>query len=300
MVDVIPRVPRATHGSPDSPLRIGNVEIPCYVLENGTRLITQSGMLNAIHMKSLGGTKNERYRLARFVSGKSLKPFVANELLHATQHPMLFTPPVGRRIAFGYAAPILVDLVCAVVDAADAEALRAMQQHIVEQCRILLRAFAKVGIIALVDEATGYQKDRDAQELHRLLGLILRDEFSRWSKRFPDEFYRQMFRLRGWPYDIHKGPRKAGELTYDCIYAKLPVGVVQELRERNPDDEHNRRKQKLHQWLTDDLGHTLLDRLMHTNLTLMQVSETWDEFMLRLHKVVPTPDALEQLGIVHG
>lgn len=298
MVDLIPRVPRATHGSPDSPLRIGNIEIPCYVLDNGTRLITQSGVLNAIHMKNRGGRNNQRYRLARFVSGKSLQPFVSQDLLHCTQHPMLFTTPVSPQIALGYAAPILVDLVCAVVDAGDAGALRAVQYHIVEQCRILLKAFAKVGIIALVDEATGYQKDREAQDLHRLLGLILRDEFARWSKRFPDEFYRQMFRLRRWPYDIHKGPRKAGELTYDCIYAKLPAGVVQQLRARNPDDDNNRRKQKLHQWLTDDLGHKLLDRLMHTNLTLMQISETWDEFMLRLHKVVPTPEALEQLGIV--
>src|SRR5262245_8032966 len=36
-------VPRATHGSPDRPLRIGNIEIECYVLADGTRVLSQAG-----------------------------------------------------------------------------------------------------------------------------------------------------------------------------------------------------------------------------------------------------------------
>ena len=292
-------IPKATHGSPDAPLRIGHVEIPCYVLNNGTRVIVQNGMMSALGMSQGSAGKHGSDRLTGFLQGKRLSPFVSRAIYDVIQNPIRFLTP-RKSTAYGYEATGLVDVVCVVVDAADAGVLHPIQYHIAVQCRMLLKAVAKVGIIALVDEATGYQRDREAQDLHRLLGQILRDEWARWSKRFPDEFYRQMFRLRRWPYDIHKGPRKAGELTYDCIYAKLPARVVEELRARNPDDDHNRRKQKLHQWLTDGLGHTLLDRLMHTNLILMQTSDTWDEFMLKLHKVVPTPEALEQLGTVHA
>jgi len=38
--------------------------------------------------------------------------------------------------------------------------LQSQQMHIAEQCEILVRGFARVGIIALVDEATGYQDYR--------------------------------------------------------------------------------------------------------------------------------------------
>src|SRR5712692_10382868 len=40
-----PRLVKATHGSPDRPLRIGDLEIPCYVLEDGRRVLVQRGMM---------------------------------------------------------------------------------------------------------------------------------------------------------------------------------------------------------------------------------------------------------------
>jgi hypothetical protein len=60
----------------------------------------------------------------------------------------------------------------------------------------LLRAFATVGIIALVDEATGYQEVRKRNELQQILEAYLKDEFAPWTKKFPDEYYKHLLRLR--------------------------------------------------------------------------------------------------------
>src|SRR5438309_7012388 len=49
-------VAQATHGSPDSPLRIGEVEIPCFVLEDGRRVLAQRGMITALGMKPGGSS----------------------------------------------------------------------------------------------------------------------------------------------------------------------------------------------------------------------------------------------------
>src|SRR4029077_17306171 len=119
---------------------------------------------------------------------------------------------------------------------------------------VIIRAVAKVGIIALVDEATGYQDIRHREALQAILDRYLRREFAAWAKRFPDEFYKELFRLRGWKWE---GPGKSGHAvahaTNDLVYARLAPDLLAELQLRNP-RENNRRKAKHHQWLTDDIG----------------------------------------------
>lgn len=49
------------------------------------------------------------------------------------------------------------------------------QQTVINRCDIIVRALAKVGIIALVDEATGYQEDKNRakDELQKFLKSFL-------------------------------------------------------------------------------------------------------------------------------
>src|SRR5579871_4839940 len=65
-------VPRAICGGPDRPLRIGDVEISCYVLENGKRIIHQRGMVSALGMSRGGSSRGGGDRLAHFVAQRSL------------------------------------------------------------------------------------------------------------------------------------------------------------------------------------------------------------------------------------
>ncbi|MDE2256116.1 MAG: hypothetical protein KGL42_17885, partial [Betaproteobacteria bacterium] len=146
-------LPQATHGSADHPLKLGDAEISCYVLNDGTRVLSQRGVIGALGMaRGSGGTNSGGDRLAGFFGGKGISPFVTNEMRDAIQSPIRFRS--GGGVTFGYPATLLADICDAVLSARRAGALQTQQKHIAQQAEILVRGFARVGIIALVDEAT--------------------------------------------------------------------------------------------------------------------------------------------------
>jgi hypothetical protein len=217
---------RATHGSPEKPLRIGTtIAIPCYVLEDGRRVLAHAGMLTALDMVAGGIGNAGSNRLANFITSKRLRPYIPSRLARSILQPILFRAPRAGRFAYGYEATVLADLCDAILEARKRLALEERQRHIAERAEVLVRAFARVGIIALVDEVTGYQADRDRDALHKILAAYVSPELLPWAKRFPDEFYQHMFRLRGWTFDPQhgpRGPRLAGLLTVQLVYDKLP------------------------------------------------------------------------------
>lgn len=284
---------KATHGSPERPLRIGDIAIPCYVLENGQRVIAENGLIVAMDM----GRGGAGYRLGNFAMGKSINPYITPALARAISQPIRFQPPQGGHRAYGYEATVLADICQAVLAARKAGVLRPSQQHIADRCEILLQGFSRVGIIALVDEATGYQHDRDREALHKILAAYISPDLLPWAKQFPDTFYEQLCRLRGWRYHpSYKGPRYIAQLTNHLVYEKLPPGVLDELRRLNPPVRQGyRRKYRLHQFLTDNIGHPHLEKHLLQVLVLLRVSESWEQFETLFHRVFP-PTEMPALG----
>lgn len=294
------QLPKATHGSADRPLRIGNAEIPCYVLEDGMRVLSQRGTLGSLTLsQGSSPTGAGGDRLARFVQGKGIFPFVSNELLAMIESPIRFRHSGGGGTAFGYPATILPDLCDAVLAARNARALQKQQLRIAQQCEELVRGFAKVGIVALVDEVTGYQEDRDRDELHRILALYLAEERLAWAKRFPDEFYKQIYRLKSWvwPPKGRAKPQILGHITNDIVYDRLPPGVLDELRNRNPTlEETRRRKWRHHQFLSQDFGQPDLGDHLLQVIAVMRVSRTWDGFKRSFDEAFPKPGTQIELA----
>ena len=148
-------------------------------------------------------------------------------------------------------------MVCQVfIDAYRAGAITKGQEHIADKCQLLMGGFARVGIIALVDEATGYQAERDRDELEKILAFYVNPELLPWTRRFGQAFYQEAFRLHGWTYRPPqvKKPMMLAKFTDDTIYKQLPPGVRDELRRKNPPNEKGRRRFKNFQFLTADVG----------------------------------------------
>ena len=184
-------------GTPDRPLIIGDVEIPCYVLEDETRVLSQGGFLTAIGRaeKAKGGYGAKRVRVDKppsFLAAKNLKPFISNELIRSTK-PIPFRSP---RLGYGYRAELLPQVCEVYLRARDSGCLLSSQEHIANRSDILMRGLATVGIIALVDEATGYQQLREERALATILEKFIAKELQPWTKTFPYEFYKQIFRLK--------------------------------------------------------------------------------------------------------
>lgn len=282
------RTIKASYGSPSTPLRIGEIEIPCYVLEDGRRVIVMTGMISALGMSPGSASSGETDRLAQFAATRAIQPRISADSWDRLRDPVRFTATNGRP-AKGYEATLLADICDAVLDARQAGELHYQQEHIAARCEVLVRAFARVGIIALVDEATGYQEARQRFALQKLLDKYLRLEYARWAKRFPDDFYRHIFRLRGWDFDetTSKRPGAVAQYTKDIVYKRLAPGILTELEERNPKGSTGRRKAKHHQWLTEEVGHPALESHLTGVTALMRAASNWTQFQRMLDRAYP-------------
>ena len=271
--------PRATH---KGVLIIGDLEIPCFVLDDGRRVISGRGMTAAIGMKGRG------QGIARISSHRIFKPRKNNDLVMAINNPIRFTG--AGRAGLGYEATVLQELSAAILEARDLGYLKSEQEVRYGQfAEILIRAFSRIGVIALVDEATGYQEIRDRKALQEILDQYLLVERAKWSKRFPDDFYKQMFRLRGWEWQGMKvnRPSVVGRYTNDFVWDRLAPGIRKELERLNPKTDKGTRLTRHHQWLTDDIGHPALQSHLSGVLALMRASSGWDQFKRMLQRAYP-------------
>jgi hypothetical protein len=291
-------IKQATHGSEDHPLKIGDVEIPCYVLEDETRVLSQRGVIAGLAMSSGTGAGGGSDRLSVFLSGKSLAPHVTKELVVLMGSPIRFRTPLGGNLAYGYPATILADICDVVLSARKAGDLHKQQEHIAERCELLIRGFARVGIIALVDEATGFQRDRAKDALSKILEAFIAKELQPWLRTFPADFYEQMFRLRGleYPDATVQKPRYFGVLTNDVVYDRLAPGVLDELKKINPKSDTGRRKTKHFQWLTSNIGYPKLREHLGAVVATMRLSSDWHDFKAKLDKNYPRQGKPTQLS----
>ncbi|SET67015.1 P63C domain-containing protein [Stenotrophomonas indicatrix] len=279
-------LPKATHGSADHPLRIGDAEIPCYVLEDGTRVLSQRGMVAGLGM-TYGSGQGGADRLTGFAVGKGISPFINNEMMLLIQNPIRFRHNSGGGVAFGYPATLLADICDAVLEARKAGKLQKQQEHIAHQAEVLVRGFARVGIIALVDEATGYQRDRERNALAKILEAFVAKELQPYVKTFPADYYENLFRLRGLPYPPEKAqykPQYFGVLTNDVVYERLAPGLLKELKNQAAKDE---KKARLHQRLTSEVGHPKLREHLASVVTIMKLSSTYPDFIQKMDAIHP-------------
>lgn len=293
---------QAVCGSPERPLRIGDQEIPCYVLEDGTRVLTQGGFLEALGRHPKANTRPEELeegggRVPPLLQGKALKPFISAELLEKSK-PIVFRTPQGAR-ASGYRAETLPELCNVYLSAREAGILPKNQEHVARQAEILVRALAHVGIIALVDEATGFQDIRARDALARILEEYIASELQPWVKTFPDDFYRELFRLRGLDFrrDKVQRPQWFGVLTNDVVYRRLAPGVLEELKRVTPKTESGRRKHKFHQHLTPNRGYPTLREHLGSVVAIMKLSDSWEDFQEKLDRIHPRYREVTQLPL---
>ena len=276
-------------GAPDRPLVIGDIEIPCYVLEDETRVLSQGGFVRAIGRT--GGPKSvaqdDLFKLPVFLQPQNLTSFISDDLATSSK-PIQFRPVTGGMVAVGYRATLLPEVCKVYLEARSAGILRRGQLHIAERCEILIRGLATVGVIALVDEATGYQDIRAKRALATILEKFIAKELQPWTRTFPYEFYQEIARLKEWPqlYSI-KRPSVIGHYTNDIVYDRIAPGVLEELQRVNPMLPTGRRKNRHHQWFTPDPGYVKLNQHLAAVTALMRAAPNWTAFQRGLQRAFP-------------
>lgn len=284
-------------------IKIGDMTLACCVLEDGRRLISE----NAIN-SNLGSSGGKTYRLRDtvginsdggplplFLASKALHPFIYKVFDGADLLPVDYSDK--DKMARGFEASILPKVCEVWLQAAESGTLQSSQKSRVKKAEILIRGLARVGIIALVDEATGYQKDRARDALAKILEAFVAKELQPYIKKFPAEFYEEMFRLRGLPFDPTsvKRPPYFGHLTNDIVYRRLAPGVWLDLKAKAKKNAEGRPTHQLHRLLTPDVGDPRLKDLITKVVTVMQLSDQWPDFKAKLDRVAPAFDETLQL-----
>lgn len=269
-------------------LKLGDFSIPCYVLENGTRVISGRGIQQSLKIVE---NKNSGTKIGLILNNLTLKPFIFRNLDPAHFEPLECYDGVLK--INGYEATVLVDICDGMLEARKHIELTDRQKIIADQCEVLVRSFAKVGIISLVDEATGYQYDRERFELQKILNAYISDEILKWQLTFTDDFYKNIYRLWGLsfvPKYIRNKPSFIGKLTSKYIYELLPQGVVDKIKEKTGKTSKGNWKYKWHQSLTPEIGREHLKKQIIEVTTLMSISKTkeqFDELFQLKYKTVP-------------
>lgn len=261
-------------------LSVGNVDIECYVLDDkeNTRVLSATAVFKAFGRPRKGinnRLKINGTKLPPFMASKSLEPLINQEIMKRTNLIEFYVGDVKKT---GYNAELLPDLCALYLDARRHKVLTKSQLPIAEKAEMLLEAFAKIGIIALIDEATGFQHDRKKDALKLLLERYIEQALQKWVKTFPDAFFNELDRLYKNDKTVSRHrPMYYGKFINEYIYKPLENGYVKAgLDEKNilPD---GKRKARFHQWLTS-LGRTQLTLQLGRIIGVMELSSDINAF----------------------
>ncbi len=279
---------RATHGSNKTPIRLGLLEIPCYVLEGDIRVLSGRGIQKALGSKSASGQW-----LKGFVNNKTIAPFFSAGVLDNLNTPIRFIRPDAggsQSITYGYEATLLIDIIDAIIDANIAGVYN--DPNIVASANVLSKALKRVSIIALVDEATGYQNERVKNALEIILNKFILAEAKKYEVTFPLQLYKEWFRLNNWEWkeeNAQKRPGVLGTWTNDLIYRRMAPGLLEELERKNPKNQKGYREHKHFEFLTDEVGEPRLREFFGGLIALARATTTWRKYMEMVNRAYPPP-----------
>ncbi len=273
-------------------LNFGDVRISCAVLEDGTRVLVNRSMATAIGVKGGGQhwelKKHKSAELPEYISAGYLQPFISDDQRKKLYKTIAYEGKGGKE-TYGIEASILPEICDVWIKFGKNSAhLSPKKLRNAEKAYVMLKAFATVGITALVDEATGYQEVRDKQALAKILDAYLQDYARKWSKTFPDEFWDKLLKIKGYSsYIGMKRPSFVGHWVNDIVYDRLAPGVRARLKVVNPVTKSGHRKYKHHSHLTDDHGLPELKRLLSNVMVLMDAAANKTEFERLLNRSLP-------------
>lgn len=267
-------------------LEMGGISFPVHVLNNGKRVIVQREIVRLL-------TGNKKGGLDRYFRASNLSKFVPRKFVDKTLDQVTIKFMSGSTLAYGYDATDLIDICDMYLNAREAGKLLPNQEHLATQAEIIIRSCAKVGIIALIDEATGYQKVRAENALRLKLQAFIAEDLQEWAKQFPDEFFYELARLENVHYSPRGRPLRWGRYIMTFVYRAIDKDVAIELKRRTP---HPHKGENLHQWL-QVYGKDKLKAQIYQVLGIMKTCKNIDEFKMKFKNVFQK-EPFEQLSFL--
>lgn len=258
-------------------LTLGPIEVECHVLNDGRRMIAQREVVRLLSGgRDSGNLQAYLDRLPTIPKG-----FLAGRTVQFQVPPNM--------TATGFEGTLLVEICDAYLEARDRRLLHRQQAKLAVAAEAILRASAKVGIIALIDEATGYQEVRAKRALQLKLQAFISEELQEWARMFPEEFWLELARLEGIHYSARHRPLRWGRYVMMFVYDAIDADVGKELRKRNPNPRFLRNH---HQWMKK-WGRDKVQAQVAATVAVMKLCTDMTDFRRKFTKVFAKTRQLE-------
>lgn len=281
------------------PLPIAGTELQCAVLDDETRVLSASSIFTAFGRPRKGINSRMEItgiKIPPFLASNNLRPYLTEDILKRLE---LITYDDGGKVKSGYNAELLVDMCEVYLQARRDDKLIESQFKLAIQAEILQSAFARVGIAAIVDEATGYQKVRSNDALRLLLVRYVAEGLQKWMKTFHDSFFHQLDRLYGNEKTTSRArPMYYGKFINKYIYDPLENGYIKtELDKLNITDE-GKRKARFHQWLNVDGRDSLIRQIsrVEARMELFPNIEAFKQAEIRQKAISVAPYLFDEMN----
>lgn len=267
-------------------VKLGEKNIPCAVLVDNnnkpTRVFIEREIVGLL-------TGNKKGGLDRYLQPKNLQPYVPKKFLGGVKSSVIKFKLNGRD-AHGFIGTDLIDICKMYYDARKDKKLLQSQEHLADIAEMIVFAFAKTGVDAVIDEVTGYQDIRVKGALQEILNQYLLDEAKKYQVTYPIELYKQWFRLNNWEWkeqNAQKRPSVIGKWTNKYIYERIAPNILQELERKNPKNDKGYREYKHFQFLTDEVGEPKLREFFGGLIALARATSSWRKYTELVERAYP-------------
>jgi hypothetical protein len=251
-------------------VKIGDMDIECHVLSDERRVFTQREVVRVLsHGRESGNLSRYLERNPLYTNQFSAGPAID------------FRVPGSPNIGNGHEATVLIEICELYLEARRQKLLKASQLKLAIQSEIIMRSCAKVGIIALIDEATGFQQVRKKRALQIKLQAFIAEEMQEWAQMFPPEFWFELARLEGIHYSPKNRPLRWGKYIMAFVYDSIDKDMGKAMRTINPDPSKGKND---HQLLTDFGRQQVHDQIQRV-VTIMKLCENMKDFRQKFDRV---------------
>lgn len=292
--ETAPQIPRATHGGK---LHIGDAEFDCFVVViDGVveRVITQASALRHLGKVPNGTEVRKNAMIPNVAILTSIAEDIRSRLPVSVAsgirriEPLVCAHPHTNKTINGYRAEDLIEFCDLVLEADDADVLFGGQGALARRASRIIRGCARIGVAALVDEATGYQTERGPEDLRRAIDRYLAETPNEYERRFPREFFELIATLRGWRFDPSNPAAGFAYVIREYVYGRMLPGVVEAMDSMNPMDETTGlRARKHHQHLTHEDGVRVLMKHLDQLIVFARMARSWHDFVRDVDRYAP-------------
>jgi hypothetical protein len=248
-------------------------------------VLSKRGAASALGLKSEGGSA-----LWRTLSRKNIGSEIDEKLREKIDNPIVFKyfttgSESGAGVTVhGIETSTFIEILRVILKAK----LTETQKFLAERAQAMLIALANTTLDSILYQESGFWKAIEGQRVAEILDKYLQDHARKWAKTFPDEFWVKLIKVKGYPsYIALKRPAFVGHWVNDIVYDRLVPGARKKLNELNPRLPAGYRKNKNHQFTTEDYGLPELKAHLIKVMAYMDAAANDTQFIRMLNRGSP-------------